>query len=280
MLEYAVDGRPEDVRYATATGREEGKALHPRIERGRHGTLVIGENFTGFLDELRITRSTLEPREPAAFSAGGGRAETQPVDLGYGGSVLTRIDARYKTPSDSAVFFFYQIAETLDGLAAAEWTPILPGKALPSGVRGRFVRVGLEMYPDGERTRTPRLAEISIAYEMNQPPPAPAFAAAFPGDGMIELRWSQVPDPNVQGYLVYYGTRPGVYDGNESGLGPSPLHVGRITSLRLEGLQNGKLYYFAVSAYDGRGDYLSGLLSREISARPSRLYRHENEEKK
>ncbi len=278
LLEYAVDGIPEDIRYAGPTGREGGRFFQPRIGgEGRTG-LEIGQGFTGFMDELRIDRTAAEVPEPSAFSAAGGGAETLPVDLGYGGSALLRIDARYTTPSNSGIFFFYQISEDPAGFTGMEWTPFVPGKDLAPDATGRFVRFRIEMFPDGRRSVSPRLFELSITFEKNLPPPPPAFFAAFPGDSSIKLRWSEVTDPNLQGYLIYYGSGPGVYDGSE--LGPSPLHVGKITETRLRGLRNGKLYYFAVSSYDGRGDYRSGLLSREVSARPSRLHRNDDDDNK
>jgi hypothetical protein len=110
-------------------------------------------------------------------------------------------------------------------------------------------------------------------YEKNAPPLPPSFIAAVPGDGKVELRWAAVSDPGVKGYLVYYGSAPGVYNGGESSLGPSPIRLGKQTHISLDGLTNGKLYYFSVSSYD---EYVSGQFSNEISARPSRLYRNES----
>jgi len=52
--------------------------------------------------------------------------------------------------------------------------------------------------------------------------------------------------------------------------GRSPLNVGNTLSLHLTGLKNGKIYYFAVSAYEDSEPTLEGALSAEVFARPLR----------
>ena len=53
----------------------------------------------------------------------------------------------------------------------------------------------------------------------------------------------------------------------------SPLDVGDHTSVRIDGLNNGTLYYFAVAAYNKPEHTLApepGEFSREVAARPLR----------
>jgi hypothetical protein len=68
---------------------------------------------------------------------------------------------------------------------------------------------------------------------------------------------------------VYYGTAPGNYHGTGAQRGPSPIDVGPATELELEGLENGRLYYFTVVCYDSTEPPHRSALSREVSARPS-----------
>ncbi|MFW5747687.1 MAG: hypothetical protein ACOCX6_02700, partial [bacterium] len=73
------------------------------------------------------------------------------------------------------------------------------------------------------------------------------------------------------GYLIFYGTRPGRYFGTDSDDGPSPVDAGMNTEFTLEGLENGKLYYFSVAAYDDATPPHRSGFSDEVSARPSVL---------
>jgi hypothetical protein len=75
------------------------------------------------------------------------------------------------------------------------------------------------------------------------------------------------------GYLVYYGTEKDQYFCTDALPGASPIDAGMKNSLFIDGLKNGVLYYFRVSAYDRRnpGDsqaFHAGEFSREVSARP------------
>ena len=280
ILEYLLDGNPEDIAYATRTGREDGTVLLPLVGRDVPGPLILGNGFTGFLDDFRIVKKNTETPSLASFPAEGGYAESDLIDLGYVNSRLKRIEAKYSAPSNSAIYFFYKIGNSGAEMRTAEWTPFVPGTQLPEAGKGRFVLLRLELYPDGHRNSTPRLTELSVVFEKNLPPPPPKQIAATAGDGKITLKWSPVPDPNAEGFLIYYGYSPATYDGNESTFGPSPIRVGKINEFTLDGLVNGKLYYFVVSAYDASDDPLNGLFSREVSARPSRLYRDESKEKR
>jgi hypothetical protein len=178
------------------------------------------------------------------------------------------------------VFFYYRLEEDRLGDGGEErdeerWTAFTTGGALPGKTVGQYVRVRVELFPDGSGSLSPRLMGFTIVYEKNEPPPPPSFVSASAGDGEVRLKWSAVADARLEGYALYYGSRPGVYDVTESALGPSPLRLGKETSVTLGGLTNGKLYYFALSSYDEYSEWLPGQFSKEVSSRPSRLYHRE-----
>lgn len=63
----------------------------------------------------------------------------------------------------------------------------------------------------------------------------------------VTLSWDPSPSPSVTGYIVTYGTAPGVR--------PYMVDAGAHTTLTLSSLQSGVRYYFAVRAYDRYGLY-------------------------
>ena len=65
---------------------------------------------------------------------------------------------------------------------------------------------------------------------------------------------------------------PGDYHGVDSELGESPIDVGNVSSARITGLTNRKLYYFSVVAYDAASPPHRSLFAKEISARPAEMY--------
>ena len=291
VLEYLVDGVPEAVTYTTTTGGKHGDLLLPLTGAARSGDLEIGPGFVGLLDELRIYRGFVETPSLRRFGGQTGAAVSFLFDLGYTQTRLKRIESVYDTPSDSAVLFFYRLwdqypvdqnpvdqnpvdqnrASPDGGMRPGAWTPFRPGQELV-GVRGRYLQIRLELFPDGMRSSTPRVSEVRVIYEQNLPPPPPTNLYAAAEDGVVHLYWNPVNQPNVLGYLVYYGEAPGNYHGTGSVLGPSPIDVGGVTNLRVTGLRNRTLYYFSVVAYDGTEPPHRSAFSKEISARPAEIH--------
>ncbi|HXT10430.1 MAG TPA: fibronectin type III domain-containing protein [Candidatus Angelobacter sp.] len=69
--------------------------------------------------------------------------------------------------------------------------------------------------------------------------------AAKAASGVV-LAWNANPDPSVVGYNVYFGGTSGNYT--------NMFSAGDVTNTMVNGLAEGKTYYFAVTAYDAFGD--------------------------
>ena len=130
----------------------------------------------------------------------------------------------------------------------------------------------MELYPDGTGALSPVVSSVDIYYEPDLPPHPPGWVDVVPGDENLTVRWQAATDSDVAGYLVYYGSKPGQYFGTSSTTGRSPIDVGNVTEVALEGLENGKLYYVAVVSYDMSDPPHRSLFSREATGRPSRLH--------
>ena len=73
----------------------------------------------------------------------------------------------------------------------------------------------------------------------------------------LTLMWNRNPESNVTGYLVSWGTHPGVY--------VSTLDVGNQMTAQVPGLVAGTPYYFVVQAYNNLGEFSPA--SVEVSRR-------------
>jgi hypothetical protein len=267
LLEYLVDGVPEAVTYTTDTGGERGSLWVPYVGEARRGSVQIGSSLTGFLDELRILRGFVEAPAIARYGDTAGTAVSRPFDLGYTGTRLKRIEATVRTPGDSTVFFYFRIYDRIDDQTAA-WRQFLPGQVFDDA-RGRYLQLRVELYPDGARENSPEVSELRAVYEQDLPPAPPSGLQAVAGSGTVQLYWKPVNEADVRGYLVYYGDGPGNYHGSDSDRGRSPIDVGKVSEFQVTGLNNGKLYYFSVVAYDATEPPHRSLFAREASARPS-----------
>ncbi|MCL2609856.1 MAG: fibronectin type III domain-containing protein, partial [Treponema sp.] len=158
----------------------------------------------------------------------------------------------------------------------APWQPVIPGTAIAGQVVGRYVQIAVSFYPSADGEGSPYLKEVGLTFLRDEPPAPPSRLVAAALDGSVQLTWRQSPNQNVLGYLVYYGTSEGELFGEGAVLGPSPIHIGPENSVVIEGLQNGKLYFFRVAAYSegtspwflGSSVPAPGEFSNEARARP------------
>jgi hypothetical protein len=272
LVEYLMDGVPQAVTHANETRREGGGIYTPLIGESPSEDITVGDAFVGFLDELRLTERFVEKPHVSPRAESVGRLETETIDLGYVGSTLKQIDASFSAPGDSAVTFSYRFTDTTGELLQdeARWRQFEPNQPLTGEHTGRFLQLRVRLLPGTPEDAAPSVSRLLVRYEENAPPPPPVRVTATAGDGTVRLEWTEVPEADIVGYKVYYGQEPGQYFGTDSREGPSPIDVGNSTETTLHGLSNGRLYYFAVAAYDASGITPRTVLSSEVRARPLR----------
>jgi len=285
LLEYLVDGKLEVVEYTTSSGREGGDVYTPII--GEDCRLVLGGRFSGLMDEFRIHKNYIEKAALTRYGRSG-RVETRTLDLGYADSRVLKIEAFGGRTSNSSgkvrneyagngplrfsdhseIKFFIRLSNSPYRWNEVPWIPIDPGTDLQQ-FRGRYVQLAVDFYPGADGETSPYLSELRVIYSAAEPPPPPAYVAAVAKDGAVELTWRASPSRDVGGYYVYYGTASGDYLEAKS-----PIDAGDRTSIVINGLKNGTLYYFAVAAYNKpeNGERIfvpdPGEFSREVAARP------------
>jgi hypothetical protein len=312
LLEYLVDGRLEGVSYATTTGREGGEVYSPVAGDG--GALVLGGRFAGMIDEFRVYSRYNETPQLSKYPLLAGRIETRPLDLGERNSKVLKVEAlggnfspggrnfsggvmrneyagpgRFRFANNSMVQFFIRAADSPYQVMSG-WQPFEPGQDFTGDIRGRYVWLAADFYPSGDGEAAPYVDEIRVVYQRDDPPMPPSMVTAVARDGAVDVMWKASPDADVSGYLVYFGTSSGEYFGESAIHGVSPIDVGKQTSVRIDGLKNGALYYFTVAGYDqstggratgsratgsraasGSMPANAGVFSREVSARPLRM---------
>lgn len=274
MLEYTIDEVPEGITYASRSKKEDGSVFLPVVGQFSSESIRIGENFTGFMDEFRITKDFVTDPFTHKYAKTGGAMITRLFDLVYNGSSLLSVSPVSSAPGNTAVRYYYYCTDILSPLTSPEdpaWREIQPGEAPRENATGRFLQLMAKLFTDGYGEHTPAVSEIVFEYESDFPPTVPGEVRAIPGDKKITISWKPVADTDAAGYLVYYGETPGMYWGTESNLGSSPIDVGNVTEITVSNLDNNKLYYFSIVAYDTTSPPHHSGFSEEVSARPSGL---------
>ena len=282
LLEYLVDNKLEALEYATSTGRESGEVYTPFI--GENCRLELGSRFSGMMDEFRIYRGCLaDPGQ--GIEPKFGRVETRTLDLGNTNSRLLKIEAfggrtgfrneyagngTLRFQDHSEIRIYARVSNSPYIWTNSPWIPVDTGTDLGESFIGRYVQVASEFYPGWDGEVSPYLSELRLIYNAAEPPAPPTNLIAVAKNGAVELSWKASPSRDVGGYMVYYGNAKGEYFGNhaimDSELCLSPIDVSNRTSIVLEGLNSGLLYYFVVTAYDK--PVSPGEFSREVAARP------------
>ncbi|MDC7226079.1 MAG: hypothetical protein PQJ61_04870 [Spirochaetales bacterium] len=276
LLEYLIDGIPEDIIHTSRSGGEEQELYSPYVGAAKAASFIIGRGFTGYIDELRISAAFEQP-ELNKYSMNSGTAITEIIDLGNYDSRFLRLNTESRTEGKTQIYYYYRISNRYFQPDAEfpGWNQFNAEETLPPGTTGRYLQIMCELFPDGTGVNSPQLAALGIEFTRNLPPVPPAYISGKAGSGSVVLNWQPVTDADIGGYKLYYGEKPGMYFGADAAAGSSPIDVGNINSFTINGLVNGKLYYFAVTSYDNAEIPHESTFSREISIRPSAIIRNE-----
>lgn len=274
LLEYLVDGRTEALVFVTKTGHENGTICYPLL--GVKAGLELCPDYVGKIDNFKISRLATNRYSRDILVTGnekyrvsGGKFITKPLLVSQSAKI-EEIDTLMSLPFQTDIRFYIRSGDNCYGWTDSypQWKEVVPGEKIDD-VKGLYFQMMAEFLPDGDGKATPRLTEVTIKYD-ELPEPLPPFnVVAQAGDGTVRLSWSYSVDDNAGGYYVYYGNRPGEYLGRIAVQGSSPINVGNVTETTLTGLENGRIYYFAVSAYSKADGRINGTLSKEVFARPS-----------
>ena len=92
------------------------------------------------------------------------------------------------------------------------------------------------------------LATAALIAACDKSPVTSSAPSAVVTDGAVHLEWNTVPEQNVNGYRVYYGTASRTY---LQPVGQGVVSTG--TSYTVTGLAGSRRYFFAVTATNTLG---------------------------
>jgi hypothetical protein len=298
-LSQVIDGREESSVFMTETGQPDEGALSPSFSGSDMPKTVLAKNYSGYLDEFRISyRSYDELKQTSdlatkryrelrmagrtpinkegvmtsdvgVFDTTGTRVNLFAWDGKYGGDTFSWFEVRtsdVKFLRDDTRLKWYRIANNQRDM----WKVITDDGEL----RGKYYqwRAHLISSPDGDNS--PEIRNIRLSYELDAAPDVPQSVEVMKtGDRTVVLRWRKNVEFDLCGYKIYYGVRPGRYDGVlrrvngkvlANDLSSANYMAVEISNSLIEEnreldsggvleypeMKNSVLYYFAVSAYD------------------------------
>jgi hypothetical protein len=302
LLSLFFDGRESAVAWVTESGRQKSTLLVGKITPHLGAPMKIGGNFSGYLDEFRISRGM--PRFFTGDYRRSGEATSDVIDLGSPGAKLVKVSWKGEENNGTAVRVSCRVSDsyyppTADRRNAPgagsgafpadraggvkgypEWVQVKNGEIL-SGIlpAGRYFQWKALLLGTGDDSpfvrgtgsvHTPVLSSLAVMIEPDEPPVPPVVLKAVPLDGAVRITWLRNKESDIKGYRIYYGPASRYYFGKGADLGDSPAPVGNAGDAVLGGLENEQVYFVAVTALDAAGQE-SGF-SRELVVRPSQIF--------
>ncbi|MDC7220121.1 MAG: fibronectin type III domain-containing protein [Spirochaetales bacterium] len=276
LLEYLIDGIPAALTYTTPSGREERHILEPQLNQSSPTPLELGSEFTGFIDEVRLSRENVEHPLLDDYEERGDFLSPL-IDLEYQDSLLQSIEAVDRIGGNSTIYYYYAFSDRKEELeklrrdfsrtdfsfTQSPWLPFQSDEELEES-RGRYLLIGAQLYPDLGAAISPTISEFRINYQAQLPPVPPLNLAVHSQEGKVTLSWDYWKNEGMGGFLIYYGDRPGQYFG-----AASPIVVDREERhYTIEGLEPRKRWYFSVVAFSDSDPAQYSSFSREVSVRP------------
>ena len=269
LLEYRVDGKVDSIRYLTPSGKETNKIFYSM--KGKTAKLLIGEGYSGLIDNLAV-KSSYSPQgfqeaivSGERYNKDGGRVVSHIIDTGGVNSIPKMLDAKMDIEKEAAVAFFIRTSNTPYNWTSTypQWRAVFKNEMIFNCQPGRFFQIAFDMYPSKDGDISPIIHSLKLDYERDSFAKPPIELIAKEGDGYVDLSWSRSIDFDVKGYLVFFGDREGQYL-----LPSSPVDAKDSLSMRIYNLENGRLYFFSVVAYDENGKLNHGEFSKEVWIRP------------
>ncbi len=200
----------------------------------------IGINYTGCIDELRISQLSMERLKsvgsinvsPYKSTEMSGRIPfnhegviTSPVySFETTGSMVDSLNWEARMPDKTFIWAEFRIADRYFDRndSSLKWYRVKNGqrgifmKKDPSGLflRGKYYQWRLHLVSSPDGTEAPVFKKLSVSYRTDTAPVVPMFTEIVKaGSGKVIIRWKKNVDYDIAGYRIYYGTREGVYDG-------------------------------------------------------------------
>ncbi len=269
-----INGEEQAVRWVT-TGGMAGSPLIPAFHENMVSKIVVGKTFHGRLDELRVVSDPNKVLRINRYDLKVGQVCSDVFDLGDTHATLKKIRWLGSVKAGSAIFMEYRFSDKIfaKDFKNPKWIRIKNGETAFKKTEGQFLQLRFRLLGAQKGKVSPVLSSIKIDYESNTNPLAPTGLQVVSGNNKVKLRWIPNTD-KIDGYLVYFGTSNGEY------LHPnSPVRI-PATNIDLNnpafviyGLENDRLYYFAVKSYRTNSKENRSTFSKQVFVRPTILSR-------
>ena len=261
LVKY-IDGLEEEVFYLTSTGDINGSPYAFNINNIIYDPLYLGQGFIGAIDSFSFTPNFKKNFNLYKYLRNG-ELISEVIDLKDNHIFIDSINYKADISNGTYIDIYYRISDNyfLPEDNSVEWK-FLDVKNIMSS--GRYIQIRAVLESNSERNISPILNNVEIVYHKAKMPNNPVNLTAMAVNNSVVLRWDGSHE-NITGYKIYYGTKSGIYNNADN----IPIIIGNQNEYVINGLKNGEIYYFAVTAIGGEGGNIESNFSEEVFARTS-----------
>ena len=258
-----IDGLEEEVLYLTSTGDINGSPYMLDINNIIYDPLYLGQGFIGGIDAFSFTPIFKKNFNLYKYLKNG-EIISEVIDFTNNNIFIDSINYKANISNGTYRDIYYRISDNyfLPEDNFIEWKPLNGNNIINE--RGRYIQVRAEFESDTERTLSPVLNNMEIVYHNGKAPQKPINLTATAVNNSAILRWEGSHE-NITGYKIYYGTKSGIYNNADN----IPIIVGNQTEYVINGLRNGEIYYFTITAIGGEGGNIESAFAEEVFVRTS-----------
>lgn len=272
------NGVEQETRWVTRDGNMRSPILIPRVKPELSTPILIGQNGSFALDNLRFARNYRDQFYLKKHRNRESRLVTDVYRLSDHICALQKIRFDFEAPDYSHLKLSYRISDRYfkPDNAVLPWVSVQNGlDSFPAAhAEGKYVQFRVLAYPYEDTDGGITIRSVRLDYTEDTPPYAPAIVSATPLDSAVRITWVPSPEDDIARYEVYYGNKTEHYICADAAEGRSPVSVpassvGKLTpmTVTLTGLENEKPYFISIRAVDTKGQ--KSPYSREFYAQPS-----------
>ena len=258
-----IDGLEEEILYLTSTGDINGSPYMLNINNIIYDPLYLGQGFIGGIDAFSFTPIFKKNFNLYKYLKNG-EIISEVIDFTNNNIFIDSINYKANISNGTYMDIYYRISDNyfLPEDNFIEWKPLNGNNIINE--RGRYIQVRAQFESDTERTLSPILNNMEIVYHNGKAPQKPINLTATAVNNSAVLRWEGTHE-NITGYKIYYGTKSGIYNNADN----IPIIVGNQTEYVINGLRNGEIYYFTITAIGGEGGNIESAFAEEVFVRTS-----------
>lgn len=261
LVKY-IDGLEEEIIYLTSTGDINGSPYAFNINNIIYEPLYLGQGFIGAIDSFSFTPNFKKNFNLYKYLKRG-ELISEVIDLKDNHIFIDYIDYKANISNGTYMDIYYRISDNyfLPEDDFIEWKFLDAKKIISSG---RYIQIKAVLESNSERNISPILNNVEIVYHRGKMPKNPVNLTAIAVNNSVVLKWDGSHE-NITGYKIYYGTKSGIYNNADN----IPIIIGNQNEYVINGLKNGEIYYFAVTAIGGEGGNIESNFSKEVFVRTS-----------